>query len=293
MSDRPIKAALQRGLFALAALALTVAPTVAAEGWRVLQSRGTVFVLVGEKWEEVTRNQLFSGEQIVRTLPSGRLSLEGDDGRLDLGGGTAIQFSGRRITQFSGTIVATIAPGATLLIAADDALVTIRGTVELRLEGEDLSLNVISGTATLDDPSLGKAVALAAGQSVDSNAASTEQSPAKAANANASANGASNSNAAAGNAAANGNAGGNSAAAANNAGGSSAAAASNAGGNGADNGNAAGGNAGGNGADNGNAGGNGNAAGNGNGNAGGNGGNGNAGGNGNGNAGGNGNGNGN
>src|SRR5690349_20135721 len=95
-----VRGALLTGLL----LAGTAAPALAATAWTATQVRGTAFSLVGSKWEEVARGQELAGEQVIRTLPSGRVQLAAPEGQLDLAGGTAIQIQTSTITQFSGSI---------------------------------------------------------------------------------------------------------------------------------------------------------------------------------------------
>jgi hypothetical protein len=274
--NRSIRKLCWRMLGVLLLIMVSSAPVLAAAEWTVVLARGTVFSLVDSKWEEVVTGQELSGEQVIRTLQSGRLRLEGPGGWIELGGGTAIQLQNLSVTQFSGSITVEAGPGGSLTVAANTIVATINGKATLRFDGADVSLKVAGGSVKVADAAGGKAVELVAGQSVDVSDAGIVAASAGGGSANA-AGGNPNASPMAGS---NGNAGGNGN---SNAGGNGNG---NAGGNGS-----AGGNENGNSGGNGNGGDGGNAGGGGDNDAGGNG-NGNAGGNGNGNAGGNGNGNG-
>jgi hypothetical protein len=246
-------------LGALLMLAASSAPALAATAWTVATVRGTAFALVGSKWEEIAKGQELVGEQVIRTLQSGRVQLDAPEGRLELGAGTAIQIDASSVTQFSGTVTVQSAPGSSLVVVANDVVATVTGKATLRFDGDDVSIKVAGGTVKVADASDGEIVNLVAGQSLE-----VSETGVLTASVGGSANAAGGNPNANPNAGANGNAGGN-----GNSGGSGE---NNAGGNG-----------------NGNAGGNGNSGGSGDNNAGGNG---NGGGSGNSNAGGNGNGNG-
>ncbi len=220
--------------------------------------RGTVIYLAADRWEEVTRGQDLS-QATIRTLRSGRLSIETPAGTLEIGPSAALELSSigpgqLAIKQYAGAL--KLSAGGLMgqgisLQAGWLAITEVTGDAEIVVGQSSTIVTVHSGSASIRTAN-GKTISVGAG-SYETNEASGSIEVALTTPAASQGGGADN------NAGGNGN--------------------SNAGGNGN-------GNAGGNG--NGNAGGNGNgnAGGNGNGNAGGNG-NGNAGGSGNGNAGGN------
>lgn len=234
----------------------------AQSAWVSTAVRGVVIYLNGDKWEEVTRGQPLDGATL-RTLRSGRLSLEGANLKLEIGPQAAIQFvageNGAQpmIRQYAGPLeIAALAggkPGGITIQAGKLSIGEVTGTLSITVNSDGTAFSVLSGSAVVKGNgkpvaySVGSYVADASGVvSLPTVAAASPVIPGTVALPPGGA------------ASGNGQTGGN----------------GNAGGNG--NGN---GNAGGNGNGNGNAGGNGNTGGNGNGNAGGNG-NGNAGGNG-------------
>lgn len=260
-----------------------VASTGAAEAreWLAESVRGTVLKIVDGRWTEFDEASILENEAL-RTLQSGRLQLESNGSRINVGPNAAIELftkpddSTTLIRQYGGIVTVAAGSGNTGLVRleAEDLQVVIAGgsTVSVSMANNRAVVTVEAGNAEVTDKATGKKLAVAEGQAVDTASGDIAVAAATggaASGNNGNGNGGTNPNAGAGN---------------NNAGG-------NGNGNAGGNGN---GNAGGNG--NGNAGGSASGnenAGSGNNNAGGNGGsNGNAGGNGNGNAGGNGNGNG-
>lgn len=224
--------------------------------------RGTVIYLAGDRWEEVTRGQDLS-QAAIRTLRSGRLSIETPAGTLEIGPSAALELSSTgpgqlAIKQHAGALKLS-AGGATAhsiaLQAGQLAITEVTGDAEIVVSKSSTVLTVRSGHVSIRTAN-GRAASVGAG-SYETNDGSGGIGVALTAPAAPQGSGGDN------NAGGNGN--------------------SNAGGNG--NGNA-GGNGSNNAGGNGNANGNGNAGGNGNSNAGGNGNN-NAGNSGNANAGGN------
>src|SRR5690349_16205492 len=85
----------RRRLSILAVLALALLGGVAearAEvlAWTSTAVRGTVITLVGDRWEEVARGQVFAGTAL-RTLRSGRVTMTMGDLTLELGPGSAVE----------------------------------------------------------------------------------------------------------------------------------------------------------------------------------------------------------
>lgn len=251
MQNRSIRNLWGRALGVLLLVLVSSAPVAAATQWATAEARGTVFSLVGGKWEEVAKGQELSGEQVIRTLQSGRLQLDGPNGRIELGGGTAIRLNEASVIQFSGSVTVEATMGGSLTVTANAVVATINGKATLRFDGADVLIKVTAGTVAVADASRGQTVDLVAGQSL-------EASDAGMLTAGTAGDAARSGNASGGNPNASPVAGSN----------------GNAGGNGNGNGNSGGNSGGGNSGGNGNAGsnGNGNAGGNGNGNGNGNGG---------------------
>ena len=219
--------------------------------------RGTVIYLAADRWEEVTRG-LDLSQATIRTLRSGRLSIETPAGTLEIGPSAALELSSTgpgqlAIKQYAGAL--KLSAGGLMgqgisLQAGWLAITEVTGDAEIIVGQSSTIVTVHSGSVSIRTAN-GKTISVGAG-SYETNEASGSIEVALTTPAAPQGGGADS------NAGGNGN--------------------SNAGGNGN-------GNAGGNGSGNAGGNGNGNAGGNGSGNAGGNG-NGNAGGNGNGNAGG-------
>jgi hypothetical protein len=92
-----------------ALLSSAVAPAL-ADDWRATRLRGVVLELVDGDWRQLSRGDVVPDDRVVRTLRSGRVTLERGGERIDLGADTQVQIfdrSGRPFTtvkQYFGAV---------------------------------------------------------------------------------------------------------------------------------------------------------------------------------------------
>lgn len=93
------------------AVALSSAATpVLADDWRATRLRGVVLELVDGDWRQLSRGDVVPDDRVIRTLRTGRVTLERGGERIDLGADTQVQIfdrSGRPFTtvkQYFGAV---------------------------------------------------------------------------------------------------------------------------------------------------------------------------------------------
>lgn len=161
--------------FALALLATAFAaePAWAQSAWVSTAVRGVVVYLNGDKWEEVTRGQPLAGATL-RTLRSGRLSLQGGNVTIEIGPQAAIQLvagaNGTQplIRQYAGPLeVAALAggkPGGVTIQAGRLSIGEVTGALSITVSSDLTSFSVLSGSAVVKSD--GKPVAYTVGSYV-------------------------------------------------------------------------------------------------------------------------------
>jgi hypothetical protein len=160
----------------LAAIVLAVAlmnlPALASEGpWQFSSVRGLVVYLQDGKWQELDPDQPL-GTTTLRTLRSGRVSLEGQNVRIDMGPDAALKFtslsdgSAASIDQYEGSISVSAPRGGgtapVVIRAGKITLSRITGGVDVSVADSVVSVIVKSGSVSAVSAG-GKTVQLAAG----------------------------------------------------------------------------------------------------------------------------------
>ncbi len=153
----------------LAALLLvSTAAWAAGEAWTATRVRGTVIKLVGDRWEEVARGEILT-DATVRTLRSGRISMEDGAIAIDVGPNSVLELdsspsgSATALRQYLGslTIAGTGRKGVSL--QAGRLVVTrIDGHATLTVNETATSVTVLDGTLSVRGPT-GASVDVSAG----------------------------------------------------------------------------------------------------------------------------------
>lgn len=147
--------------YAALLLAGTALPVFAAElPWTSTRVRGTVIYLAGDKWEEVARGQNLTSAS-VRTLRSGRVSIEAGGLTLELGPssvlelGSSSQQANTQLRHYVGTITITSTGGTAETVSLQSgrlAVISIEGEVEVTVDDEATRLSVHKGTVSVRAP---------------------------------------------------------------------------------------------------------------------------------------------
>ena len=143
-------------LFALLGVLLAIPPAfAAATTWTSTSVRGVVVYLLDGKWQEVDGGQQLV-EATLRTLRSGRLSLEGERTVLSIGPNSALQVGSKGSTnivqQYEGSVDVVVSPGpaAPLTVRAGTVTLTrITGQLSISMTDKSTSLTVTSGTVAV------------------------------------------------------------------------------------------------------------------------------------------------
>lgn len=168
---------------AVLVLLQTAAHAAMPGGWIAVHVRGTVVSLVGGEWQEVDRGVVLVGET-VRTLRSGRLTLQLGDGRIGLGGDTAIQLGADQggvatVRQYSGVLLVEAGAAGPRRIAVETpvlAIVASEGVVSITFDDGVAVVRVESGSASVIDRLHGDEAVLAAGQAATGSSAGIDVS---------------------------------------------------------------------------------------------------------------------
>lgn len=163
-------------LVAFCLVALSGGMARAAE-WTAASVRGTVLFLQADTWQELPTGESLPGPTTLRTLGSGRLTMESDGVAFALGGGALVrldpQTPGPAIAHLAGTLVFAVNRPGRLVISTPGGSVTVAGARgRITLSGQRAVIMLEAGTAAavlLD----GNSIELAAGDTaeLDSNGA--------------------------------------------------------------------------------------------------------------------------
>jgi len=161
----------------MAALVVLHSATAYAAGdeWTAVKVRGTVIHLVGSQWEEFSRGDTIADGQAVRTLQSGRLQLQRDQGSISLAPNTVVEIDENQqgdfttVRQYSGSVTIEARQGdiAHIAVETPELLVsTAAGVISVAFDGNTAKVEVDSGSVAVIDRIHGTKSVLVAGQAV-------------------------------------------------------------------------------------------------------------------------------
>jgi hypothetical protein len=151
-------------------LQLGATSMAAAADWVAADVRGTVLLLVDDKWQELTAGQVLPSPATLRTLGGGRLTIQSEGFAFALGGATALRLERAgtpTISHMAGIMAFAVAPPHRMVMATPSGAVsTGGGRGRLTIANGRAVIELDAGTATAVSPD-GNAIELAAGQSLD------------------------------------------------------------------------------------------------------------------------------
>lgn len=175
---------LRAAVVAAALLFLSTIPA-RADHWFATNVRGTVLMLVDDKWQDITAGQVLPATVVVRTLDNGQLTLAADGVGINLGGDAAVQLleadSGVALTQYAGSLDVQADAGTAVTVQTPTGTVSFSaGSVQTMVDANGTRVAVTSGKARIAGAS-GKPIHVAAGQAVNvaTNGAPTLEEPAQ------------------------------------------------------------------------------------------------------------------
>ena len=149
-------------------LVLSATAAAWAGTWTATRVRGTVIQLVGERWQEVVRGEILA-EAALRTLRSGRLSVQAGTLELDIGPNSVLELDSTpargagSVRAYLGALtIGAVGSEAIDLRAGRLQLTRIDGHARLTVSEAATALTVLDGTVTVRESS-GVATDIAAG----------------------------------------------------------------------------------------------------------------------------------
>lgn len=168
-TSRPIARILRATLLVLP-LQLGATSMAAAADWVAADVRGTVLLLVDDKWQELTAGQVLPSPATLRTLGGGRLTIQSEGFAFALGGATALRLERAgtpTISHMAGIMAFAVAPPHRMVMATPSGAVsTGGGRGRLTIANGRAVIELDAGTATAVSPD-GNAIELAAGHTRD------------------------------------------------------------------------------------------------------------------------------
>ena len=149
---------------------LTAAPAL-AQHWFATNVRGTVLMLVDDKWQDITAGQILPAVVVVRTLDSGQLTLAGTGIGIRLGGDGAVQIlegeEGLAFTHYAGSLDIEAGASTRVTVETPNGRVSFTaGSVQTVISEQKTRVVVMSGKSQIADAT-GRAVNVNAGQAAN------------------------------------------------------------------------------------------------------------------------------